>query len=268
MAISSVAHYLEAAKQSIRIFTPTMAVSGELARSWKVFFLPASIGNTANGVVPVDASTVGGFDHPTINAFGAGAMGYLTRVRHIDRGGCLRIRLFDRLFAAGAFGAMSNVALTLQPSFAARVPGGNYIGLELWVEQVTASGMANTVTVDYLNESAVAKQTTISIPSTYVAGSFIQMPLASGDSGVSKITNVQNLLGSVNVDILRPLWDGKPFIGSNAAGSLTMDEGRFSPIEVGFVEVFDTTALFTIMAKDTNAASAFYVDFGVEIANR
>ena len=163
-------------------------------------------GNTANGVVPTDATA--GF--PLINAFGGSNSGYLTGLQFSSSVAC-NLVLYDRLFVAAAYSFNSNVTLATQPSYSSRVPGGtDFSGLELWVETVTAFTGNLSVAVTYTNESGVTGHTTGTV-ATGIAptvGRIIQLPLAAGDTGIQKIESVVasvSTVGTFNLVIARRL---------------------------------------------------------------
>lgn len=170
-----------------------------------------NVGNTANGLVPTDATT--GF--PVINAFGSGASGYLAIV-NFNNTVATNLLLYDRLFHAGAFSFNANVTLTAQPAFSGRCPdysgGANWgAGNEIWLEQVTASTGTQSVAVTYTNQAGVTGRTTgvFSVGAAFTVGSMIKLPLQAGDSGVQKIESVVGTVataGTFNILVARPLW--------------------------------------------------------------
>lgn len=213
--------------------------------------------STAAGVVPDD--TVAGF--PPINAFGGGATGYITKVEYSSSVAC-RIALFDCLFKAGAYAFGANQALTGQPSFASRVPGGDYKNLEIWVEQVTAATGNQAVNVTYVDQDGNAGATTgaTGIGAAPTQGRCWQLPLASGDSGVQQITNVQGSVasaGTFNVLVLRPLWEARVKIAN--------DGDLHDFLKTGMPQVYDTSALFMLVAPDSTASGI--PDLHIQIAN-
>jgi len=165
MAILTLDQLWAAGKQAAEL--KKTASRAAVANSWfSIFDLAGSPGagvlagaNTANGVVPTDATP----GHPTINAFGGAAQGYLSSVEFGSTVAC-RIRLFDMLWKGGAYAFNAAQALTAQPSFLPRVPGGTALATagetELWVEQVTAATGNQAVNVTYTNELGTAGRTT------------------------------------------------------------------------------------------------------------
>jgi hypothetical protein len=172
-------------------------------------------GNTANGLVPT--SSTGGF--PTINAFGASALGYIT---NIQAGWNIagRLMLVDRLFHAGQYAfTAGTTTLATQPSYSGRVPGGtDFTGCEIWIEVTVAfvTGTAWQVQVTYTNQAGTAARSSIILPATAAAGltqgRMYQLGLQAGDTGVQKIESVivtnggtAMTAGNFNVLVLRPL---------------------------------------------------------------
>lgn len=131
MAITGLDGYIAAAKQ--RCPWQKIASRTTVAATWfSVFDLAGNPGagtlaaaNTANGVVPTDATA----GYPGINAFGGAAIGGLAKVDFGSTVAC-RIQLFDRLFLAGAYAFNAAQALSAQPSYAGRLPNTDYKGLE------------------------------------------------------------------------------------------------------------------------------------------
>src|SRR4051812_45541337 len=103
MAITSLDNYIAAAKQRLT-FVKTASRTTVSAFPFSIFDLAGNpgagtlaIGNTANGVVPTDATA----GYPQINAFGVSAKGYLSKVEFASTVACW-IDVYDRLFATGA----------------------------------------------------------------------------------------------------------------------------------------------------------------------
>lgn len=214
-----------------------------------------AIGNTANGVVPDD--TVAGY--PLIASFG-GAEGYLSG---IDFGSSVicRISLFDRLFACGAYSFGADVTLASQPDFSGRVPGANYNGLQLWVEHVTAVTTTPVFQIDYLDQDGQAGNITFSeVPTSLLIRRALQIPLAAGDSGISKIVRVRitgATAGTFNFMILRPLWSGQVFLASSG------DVHDF--LRTGLPQIYDTSALYVLISAASTASG--YPNLQLEIAH-
>jgi len=227
-----------------------------------------AIGNTANGIKPVDTNA----GYWPINAFGGGAKGYLSRVA-FSSSVVTRLGVYDRLFAAGAYAFNSGTTnLTSQPTFTDRIPGGtDYKGLEIWIEFTTAlaTGTVFTVTVTYTdqdgNTGASTGAFTVATPLTNgILNRMFQLPLAAGDTGVQKIESVTiahtgMTAGAINVMILRPLAPmlRVPIINGGDV---------FDLFRTGMPEVFDTSAIFVIANPDGTSSGINEVT--LEIASK
>lgn len=263
MAITTLDGYIASGKQRVN-WTKT-ASRTTIAAGW--FSLIDIAGNpgvgtlagtsTAAGVVPTDA--VAGF--APIDAFSGGATGYLSRVEFFNSVPC-RIAVFDLLFKAGAYAYNANTALTGQPSYVGRLPGGDYKGLEIWVEQVTAATGNQAVNVSYLDRSGNPGTTgAVGIGAAPTVGRCWQLPLASGGAGVSAITNVAGSVataGTFNVLVLRRLW---------ATGSMRVNNSGdvHDLLKTGMPQVYDDSALFALLAADSTSSGL--PDVTLEIAN-
>jgi hypothetical protein len=250
MTITTLDGYIAAAKQQVQI--DKTASYTTVAANWSTLFHLAgnpgagtlNVGNTANGLVPTDA--VAGF--PIINAFGG--TGYLAQVRF---GNTVigRLRLYDRLFHAGAYAFNANVTLASQPSYAGRIVDGNYGETELWIEVVTAMTGALAVTVTYTNQSGVTGRSTgaFSLPSGAIVGRMFQMPLQAGDTGIQKIESVVGATataGTFNVVVARPLWSGAVLV-AGGGDNHGMDQ-------TGLPQIFADSALCAQIAAASTAS--------------
>jgi hypothetical protein len=252
MAITTVDGLVAAGKQRVgMVRTATRTV---IAAQWfSIFDLAGSpgagtlaIGNTANGVVPTDATA----GYPPINAFGGGATGYLSKVEFGSAVAC-RIALYDRVFACGAYAFNANTTLASQPSYSGRLPGTDYKNLEIWVEAVTASTGNLAVNVTYTDQDGNTGATTgaTGIGAVTTVGRCWQLPLAAGDSGVQAITNVTGSVasaGTFNVMVLRPLWEGRVKIANDG------DVHDF--LKTGMPEVYADSALYVLVAADSTSS--------------
>jgi len=210
--------------------------------------------STAAGVVPVD--TDAGF--PLINSFSGGG-GHLGRVEFGGTVAC-RMYLYDCLFKAGAYSFNANTALSGQPSYSGRVPDGNYNGLEIWVETVTAFTGNQTWNVTYMDQDGNTGATTgaVGIAAAPTVGRMWQLPFAAGDSGVQKIENVLGGTGSAgtaNILVLRPLASGR-------LSAANMADVR-GIVEAGAPVVYDTSALYVVIVPDSTSSGVPYCNFQV-----
>jgi hypothetical protein len=201
--------------------------------------------DTASGVVPT-SSTAG---CPPINAFTGSNTGYLAGVQ-FGSTAAGRLRLCDMLFKAGPYAYnVSAATLASQPSYSGRVPGGvDFRGTEIWIEAVTTfTGSGQTVTITYTNQDGTAGKSTGAFVTGVVSaiGRMIQVPLASGDTGVQKIESVTSTGpsgGTFNVLVLRPLWTAR--ITSTNHG------GVYGPEQTDLPILFATSALIVQTAPD------------------
>lgn len=264
MSITTLDGYIAAAKQRVT-FVKTASRTSVAAFPFSVFDLAGNpgagtlaIGNTANGLVPTDATA----GYPLINAFGGSATGYLSKVEFASTVACW-IDVYDRLFAAGAYAFNANVTLASQPSFASRVPGGtDFTGLQIWVEQVTAATGNQAVSVGYTNQSGTAGRSTgaVGIAAAPTVGRCWQLPLQAGDSGVQSIQSVIGsvaTVGTFNVMVLRPLWSGRVQIANGG--------DVHELLRTGLPLVFADSALYVQIAPDSTATGV--PELMVEVAN-
>lgn len=251
MALTTLDGYIAAPKQRVN-WIKTASMTTVAAMPFSPFAQAGNpgagtlaIGNTANGVVPTDATA----GYPIINAFG-GAVGYLSKVEFASTVACW-IDVFDRVFAAGAYAFNANTTLASIPSFASRVPGGtDFTGCQLWLEQVTAGTLVQNVAVGYTNQAGTAGRTTGTFATAAnIVGRCWQIPLQAGDSGVSVVNSVLGSVasaGTFNICVLRPLWSGRVII---ANGGDVHDLLR-----TGLVQVFADSALYVQIAADSTAS--------------
>lgn len=200
--------------------------------------------STAAGVVPTDATA----GCPVINAFTGANTGYLAGV---EFGNTVagRLRISDMLFKAGAYAFNAAVTLAAQPSYASR--GGDYKNTEIWLEAVTAFTGVQSIAVTYTNQDAVAGRTTGTIATGVapIIGRMLQLNLQAGDTGVSKIESVTSTVatvGTFNVLVLRPLWQGRVRFANDGDVHGIERLGLLPP-------VFADSALFAHIAPDSTA---------------
>lgn len=263
MAIATLDNYIAAAKQRIN-FAKTATRTTVATFPFSVFDLAGNpgagtlaIGNTANGVVPTDATS----GYPIITAFGGAASGYVSKAEFASTVACW-IDIYDRLFAAGAYAFNANTTLASQPSYAARVPGADYTGLQIWVEQVTAATGNQAVNVTYTNQAGTGSRTTgaTGIGAAPTVGRCWQLPLQAGDSGVQSIQVVAGTVatvGTFNVMVLRPLWSGRVQL---ANGGDVHDLLR-----TGMPQVYADAALYALISADSTSSGV--PEVMIEIAN-
>lgn len=249
MAITSLDGYIASAKQRL-ILCKNVGRTTVAAMSFSVFDtngVPGAsalaTGNTANGIVPTDALA----GYPPIAA--AVATKYISKVEFASSVAC-RLTLYDRLFSCGAYAYNADVTLASQPSFASRVPGTDYKGLEIWVEEVTTSTGNIAVNVDYLDQDGNAGNTgAVGVGAAAIAGRCWRLSLASGDSGVSQITRVRGSVasaGTFNVNVLRRLWEGVV----TAAGL----GGIHDLMQTGLPQIYADSALYMLVTAASTSS--------------
>lgn len=171
-----------------------------------------TVGNTANGLVPTDA-TAGA---SPVNAFTGANTGYLAAVRAAATA-TQTLALYDRVFHAGSYGlaATGTTSLASQPSFSGRVQNGtDFGGCEIWLEINTAiAASAVTIQVGYQDGTAAggAAQTTTVTASlaSYPTKRMIPLGMANG-TGVQRINSIivggtAAATGTVNIVVVRRL---------------------------------------------------------------
>jgi hypothetical protein len=258
VAITTLDGLIASAKQQVRIVKTASAttIAGLPFSTLDLAGYPGAgslaVGNTANGLVPTDATA--GFQ--LINAFGGGNTGYLQAV---DFGSSVasRITLYDRVFHSGSYALTPTGTTTLasQPSYSARMPGGtDFTNTELFLEiNVVVPATAVTVAVTYTNQSGTTGRSTGASASLsgFTTRRLVPMPLQSGDSGVQKIESVivggtAAATGSVNVVVARRLWSNRAKI-ANDGGVDAFDA-------TGLPVVFDTSAFWLVVESDSTSS--------------
>lgn len=169
--------------------------------------------------------------------------------------------LYDRLWAcSGITIATSTLSVTTPGDLPARAPT-NGVGCEIWVEVPTATGaVAGNITVNYSDQDGNASSTsTVAVVASLNVGTFIQMPLASGDTGVRSITSLQTSFtttGTLGVVIMNRIaicpyaayiggsrtWDslGLPRIANDACLALAIHaSSTSSQYIVGSISIID-----------------------------
>lgn len=249
--ITSSNSYLASAKQDVQ-FTKTASRTA-VATGWFSLVDIAgnpgagtlAVGNTANGLVPTDATS----GYPLINAFGVGATGQLAIAKYSSSVAC-RIKVYDRLFHAGAFSFNSNVTLASQPSFSSRINGSDYKGTSIWIEAVTAFTGNLSVVITYTRGDGTTGRSTGTF-ATGVAlsvGRMMQVPFQAGDCDVQKIESVVGsvaTVGTFNVVILRELSEGRvPTAGGGETHGM---------VKTGVPIVYADSAIQIMVAPDSTA---------------
>lgn len=236
MAFASLDEFLLAFRQQVNYAKTAAAVT--VADVWETLVNYAgdppsiaalAIGNTANGIVPTSA-TIG---FPAILAPTGHTEFYLGGIEFTNTVAS-KLKLYDRLFHAGAYSFNSNVTLSAQPSFAGRLPAGiGAQGTELWLEAVTAFTGSLSLVVTYTNELGTAGRSTGTVVvGAATQGSMVRIPLAAGDTGITKIESVVGSVataGTFNLVIMRPLWISRVAANAEVTHSYTQKGIQWIP---------------------------------------
>ena len=263
MSITTLDGLIGAAKQRI-LFTKTASRTSVAAMGCSVFDLAGSPGagtlagtSTTTGVVPTDATA----GCPTINAFGGGSVGYISRIEASNIVAC-RIALYDCLWKGGAYAYNVSTSGNSPTSYSSRVPGGtDYTGLELWYEQVTAGTLVQNVAVTYNNESGTSHSTgTIAMPAAMILGRMQQIPLLAGDKGIQGVTGVVGTVasaGTFNLLVLRPLDELRIRVANDGI--------IHDALATGMPVIYTDSALMMIVTADSTATQT--PELVIDIAN-
>lgn len=216
MTIASLNDLAIAGRQTIYFVKGTYSnINSGWKQTWNLAGLPAasgslSPGNTANGISPTNALA----GYPKLPIAPCQILVTSVELTGINAGD---VCIIDRLFHCGAYAFNAATTLTAQPSYASRVTGGDYTGLQIWYEQVTAATGVQTVVVTYTNQDGVTGRTCPTFAATNnnaVAGMAL-IGLQSGDSGVQAIESVTGTIasaGTFNISVGRRIWSG--YLGS------------------------------------------------------
>ena len=276
MTIASLDDYIVANKYNLIFYkTATRGMSG-----WNWFGQlfdqagtpPAgtmSAGNTANGLVPDGSVTTGYITIPPL----AGT-GYISKVTYGNHQYPSNMGLYDKLFHCGAYTTDNDISLSSQPSFASRLPNGNYIGTELWVEQTASANTTMYCQVWYNDQDGNAGDTGAITITTPPIGRMTQLALAVGDTGISRINRVKywNCTGSANFCILRPLWRGTIYDNNTPSQQYSLARIEYMTddlMRTGMPKIFQTSALigiFRSMRSDVDSMGLPYMN--IEIADK
>ena len=220
-----------------------------------------TIGNTTAGIVP-DDTTAGA---PLVNAFTGANTGYLAVFGALGSVAGA-VRLYDRLYHAGSFSALSLATsnITAPPSYAARVPGASYVGVEMWIEiNAAVSATATTVTVSYTNQAGTAARTATLDTNLSGAPANRMLPfrLQAGDTGVQSIQSVTvggvvATTGTFNIVILRELATAKIIAAA-------ISEPMQDAFKVGLPQLFATSCLCLMFLATTTSTGTVFADLEV-----
>lgn len=250
MAITTLDGYLASLKRRV-VMQKTASRTAVANIPFSVFDLAGnpgagtlSAGNTANGVVPTDATA----GYPTLVGPTVDTL-YLADLYIRNTVACW-VDIYDTLFSCGAYAFNADTTLASQPSFSGRLPeAGVYDGLELWAEAVTAFTGNPSFQVNYLDEDGNAGDTgVVASGAALIVGRMLSLPLASGDSGVSGITRVRGTVasaGTFNIHVMRHL--GSARIAAANSGE-AQDFAR-----IGLPKIFGDSALRFVITADSTS---------------
>lgn len=247
-----------------------------VAASWHSIFALAGSnpGVLAGGETTPPATTVGRVPTDAIPGYPnipwSSLRTYLARLA-IQNTVLCTVRLYDRLWVGGAYAFNASIA-TVSPSWASRVSynGGaaDYNGLELWVEQVTAGTLVQSVNVTYTNQAGTTGRTTgaIAAPAAMAVARCFQLPLAAGDSGIQAIGNgaSPSVVGTVasagtfNLMVLRPICD--IYVPANTTVMLNW-------ADLALPEIFNDSAIYPLLYNNAGTASGTVNVFDLMLAN-
>jgi hypothetical protein len=264
MPINSLDDYVAADKRNYLIVA-TAAATTVAAIPFAAHQLPGNPGGAGvtlveqAPVIAVGASGAGAV--PTRSTSGMGCLPlqtvagtpkyYITRVFSGNTVGC-RHKLYDRLWHANvATSSLGTVTIASPPSYAARLPGSNYAGLELFLEVTTAIAAATTITITYTNQDGVTGRTAIATPSLtgFTIGRHVYIGLQEDDTGIQAIESIvvggTAGAGAINVCVVRPLWFGK----------CSTNSGEIQPFDrTGMPVVFPTSCIQLEVTADSTSS--------------
>ena len=261
MAITTLDGIIAALEQTV-IFNKTASKTSVAAVPSTIFDLAGmpgagslAVGNTANGIVPTDATS----GAPTINAFSGANIGYISRV-DFSNTVASRLCVYDRLFSAGTYSFNAATTLASQPSYSGRLPNTDYKGLELWIEAATAFTGNQTIAVTYTNQDGTPGRTTGAIATGIapIAGRMLRLNLQAGDTGIQKIESVTSTIstvGTFNVHVMRKLWCGRVKFANDG------DIHEFT--KTGMPQVYADSSLYYVVQADSTATGLPTIDIDI-----
>lgn len=274
MAILSFDDYIASYKQNITISkTSTITTT---AANWHTGINLSGIpsagaygpSNVVNGVVPVAGDT----GYPLLEPFAVSAQGYLSRIEAFNTV-VGQLGLYDILFIAGPVTIPTTgttvTTLTSQPSFTARLPEdafGNpdWATTELWAWPTVAwSNHAHSMFASYRDQDDNDSVTPTVSTQNRIVGRTLRLPFADGDNGCRRLNGftlngVTSATGSVNVAVVRRIWQGRiPILNT----MLT-----WGPDLTGMPEVFANSAFACWFQPDSSNSGT--PQFNFEIASK
>ena len=218
--------------------------------------------NTTTGVVPTQA-TGNGF--ATLNAYAAGALGYLEKVEYLLGAAC-RMYLADNLWIGGNYAYNASTTGQTPTSYLSRIPldatgTPDYKNLDLFVLVTGFTSGVLSVAVTYNNETGTS-HTTAATVCTPQLGAMTQIPLYAGDAGIQGVTGVVATSASsgttFQVLVARRLWFG--------AGGYGFVKDVKTIWDTAHPQVFQDSALKLIADWDSTSSST--IDLRLLIASK
>lgn len=261
MSITTLEGYASALKATARILkTPNPITTS----SWTTCFsLPPNQGsvtvNTTSGIVPTSGTT----GAAPIFGMPSGSSGVISGIDWATTMSGRQL-IYDRLWYAAGTWSAGTTTLASQPSFSSRVPGGtDYSGTQIWVEtnNATTWNSGFSLTVTYTNQAGTTGcSTTFSVPAANTNFHFaFHVPLAPGDSGVSKIESVTTTLSqSYTIFVARPLAHFSSRLGGYGI--------RYGIGQMPMVQVYQDSCIALLMWDSVNSGTTTARSAEIEIS--
>jgi hypothetical protein len=187
-------------------------VSGRFTSMWTYNKSPGGTGAAPGGTARNPTrSTTGALGQANP---GGGRQKYLCGLQGVASGVGV-LTLYDRLADISGLSGTNTAAQTITGLSVSRYTGTESVGNQIWLEIYSLIGTtATTVTVEYTNQDGTTGRTSqaVAIGGTGLreATRVIPVPLASGDTGVRAVTNIDlvastGTAGDIGVTIARPL---------------------------------------------------------------
>ncbi|MBL8924108.1 MAG: hypothetical protein JNJ54_34955 [Myxococcaceae bacterium] len=245
MALTTLDGLVAASKQRFNWYKASVSTegAGTFSSLWTAAGFPSAGATpaTGSGAIP-DRTTTGAF--PLTAWAGGAAKKYLARLAAAGATAGQLI-IYDRLWHNSGLSGTTTTSQTINSTALTRYPtvGGNYVGVEPWLEVYTAYGATgSTFTLTYTNEAGTGSRT-----STYThpanaptATQMIPFPFQAGDKGVQSIqsfslTPSTATAGNFGFTLLHRLAQ-IPISAANAGGVLNF-------LDMGGAELLDGACL-------------------------
>lgn len=167
--------------------------------------------------------------------------------------------LCDRLWHNSGFTITTTTAQTVtSAAFPARdnnaSTNGEGVMVAIEVSATLGNGVVTNTTMSYTNESGTAGRTATiaSFPATALAGTFVPLDLAAGDTGVRSIQSLTlgttYVSGTVHLVAYRPI----AFANGGASGQVTARDG----VQLGLPRMYDNSVPFMLLLPTATAVGA------------